>query len=49
MGLHAAYHRRIIGSIAELWDVDSPAEALGMIVESVAQTIIGTHTSCLPQ
>lgn len=36
-------HGRIVGGVAELWNIDGPAVLLGMLVKSVAQSVICRH------
>ena len=42
---HDAYHGSIVGGIAELGDIYRPAIALGVIVEGVAQSVVGTDAT----
>ena len=41
-----AYHCSIVGSIAELRNIDSPAITLGIIVERITQSVVGRNTTC---
>lgn len=40
------YHGGVVGGETELWDVDFPAIAAGVVVEGVAEAVVGGDAAC---